>query len=58
MERALKESEKPDATLLDHHGDILWELGRHEEARAAWRKSLEIEASDAIREKLDQRATR
>ncbi len=54
MERALQRIEKPDATLLDHHGDILWALGREEEARAAWRKSLEIEANDAIREKLER----
>jgi tetratricopeptide (TPR) repeat protein len=56
MERALQHSEKPDATLLDHHGDILWALGRDEEARAAWRKSLEVEASEAIREKLERKS--
>jgi tetratricopeptide (TPR) repeat protein len=58
MERALANSEKPDGTLLDHHGDILWALGRHEEARVAWRKSLEIEASETVRRKLEQNATR
>ena len=42
----------PDATVLDHLGDVLAALGRMSDARAAWEKALAIEPSDAIRAKL------
>ncbi|HNQ87765.1 MAG TPA: tetratricopeptide repeat protein [Verrucomicrobiota bacterium] len=53
MERAVAKSEKPDATLLDHLGDILAALGRKAEAREAWKRSLEVEESAAVRAKLE-----
>jgi tetratricopeptide (TPR) repeat protein len=56
MLRALKSSEKPDPTLYDHLGDIHAALGEPDKAREAWRKSLELEPSDAIRKKLDSGA--
>lgn len=51
--RALKFAEKPDPTLYDHVGDIHAALGEPDQAREAWRKSLELEPNDAIRKKLD-----
>ncbi len=53
MLKALKHSDEPDATLYDHLGDIYAALKRPDEAREAWRKSLEIEASDEVRNKLE-----
>ena len=43
---------EPDATLLDHLGDIYAALGRLAEAREAWRKSLEVEANPEVEKKL------
>ena len=54
MERAIALSDKPDATLYDHLGDILAALGRQPEAQRSWRRSLELEASDVIRGKLGE----
>jgi tetratricopeptide (TPR) repeat protein len=51
--RALKLTPEPDATLLDHLGDIYAALGRLAEARAAWQKSLEVEANPEVEKKLD-----
>jgi Flp pilus assembly protein TadD len=56
MLRALKFAEKPDPTLYDHLGDIHAALGEPDQAREAWRKSLELEPNDAIRKKLESAA--
>ncbi len=53
IEKALKFLDEPDATIHDHLGDILWKLGRKDKAREAWKKSLEIEETPAVRRKLD-----
>jgi tetratricopeptide (TPR) repeat protein len=53
MLKALKFSEKPDATLQDHLGDIYAALKKMDQARAAWQKSLTIEPNEAIQKKLD-----
>ncbi len=50
--RAVELSPEPDATLLDHLGDIYHALGREAEARAAWEKSLAVEANPAVEKKL------
>jgi tetratricopeptide (TPR) repeat protein len=55
--KALQHSEEPDATLYDHLGDIHAALNQHEQARAAWKKSLEIEPNEDIRRKLDPAGT-
>jgi tetratricopeptide (TPR) repeat protein len=52
IEKALKYIEEPDATLYDHLGDIYAALKQDEKARAAWRKSLEVEQNDEVRKKL------
>jgi tetratricopeptide (TPR) repeat protein len=53
MEKALKHATEPDPTLYDHLGDVYWKLGKTEQARDAWRKSLELEKSPAVQKKLD-----
>jgi Flp pilus assembly protein TadD len=53
MEAALANLQEPDATIYDHQGDILAALGRMDEARKAWAKSLELEPNDGIRRKLE-----
>jgi tetratricopeptide (TPR) repeat protein len=51
--KALKHNDEPDATLYDHLGDIYDALNRPEQAREAWKKSLEIESNDEVRKKLE-----
>jgi tetratricopeptide (TPR) repeat protein len=53
MLQAVQHSEKPDATLYDHLGDIYAALGRKEDARSAWQQSLEVETNESIKKKLD-----
>jgi Tfp pilus assembly protein PilF len=50
---ALKYTEKPDATLHDHLGDIHAALKQRDRAVAEWKRSLEIEPNDDVRRKLD-----
>lgn len=49
---AVKLIEEPDATLYDHLGDIYAALNELEKAQDAWRKSLAVEDSPAVRKKL------
>jgi tetratricopeptide (TPR) repeat protein len=49
---AAKLSDQPDATVYDHIGDIYASLNQLTDARAAWRKSLSLEANDDVRKKL------
>ena len=53
LEQAVKLLPESDATVLDHLGDVLAALGRRDEAKEAWRKSLGLEPSDGVRRKLD-----
>jgi len=55
LEKAIKLLPEPDATVLDHLGDVLAALGKRDEASEAWRKSLEIEPTEAVRKKLETR---
>jgi len=55
LEKAVKLLPEPDATVLDHLGDVLAALGKPDEAREAWRKSLEIEPIEGVRKKLEAR---
>jgi tetratricopeptide (TPR) repeat protein len=50
--KAAEVSEKPDATIYDHLGDIYGALKQPDQAREAWKKSLSLEESDAVRKKL------
>jgi len=52
MRKAMEHWDKPDPTLYDHLGDIHAELGEQDKAREAWRKSLDLESNDKVKEKL------
>lgn len=57
MLKAVKGSEKPDATLFDHLGDIYAALGRLAEAREAWGNALKADPENAsVRLKLEGHA--
>lgn len=49
----LREEQKDDATVLDHLGETYMKLGKTAEAVAAWQKSLAIEKSKKIEEKIE-----
>jgi tetratricopeptide (TPR) repeat protein len=51
--QAIENSQEPDATLFEHLGDTYHDLKQHDKARDAWRKALSLEASDALRKKLE-----
>jgi tetratricopeptide (TPR) repeat protein len=53
LEKAIAHTDEPDATLYDHLGDVHAALGDLEQARAAWRKALGIEPTEALRRKLE-----
>jgi tetratricopeptide (TPR) repeat protein len=53
LEKAVKLLPEPDATVYDHLADVLQALGRKDDAREAWRKSLEVEKNEAVQKKLD-----
>ncbi|MBU6402791.1 MAG: tetratricopeptide repeat protein [Verrucomicrobia bacterium] len=50
--KAIQHSQEPDAVLYDHLGDIYAGLRQYEQARAAWRKSLSVEPSAEVEQKL------
>jgi tetratricopeptide (TPR) repeat protein len=52
MLKAVSLSEEVDATLYDHLGEIYRALRQNEKAREAWKKSLEVEKNETVREKL------
>jgi len=54
--QALDLIEEPDPTLYDHLGDVQSALGEKEKAREAWRKSLALEPSEKIKQKLTEGA--
>jgi len=51
--KASELSEKPDATVFDHIGDIYEALKQPEKAREAWRKSVSLEPSKEVSKKLE-----
>ena len=51
--KAAELSEKPDATVYDHIGDIYNTLKQVEKAREAWSKSLSLEPNEEVRKKLE-----
>ncbi len=50
--KALEDSPEPDATVLDHLGEVYMALGQPDKAREAWKKSLSLESNEAIKKKL------
>jgi tetratricopeptide (TPR) repeat protein len=53
MLKAIEHSEKPDATLYEHLGDIHAALKQFSQAREAWNKALALEPNPQIQKKLD-----
>jgi tetratricopeptide (TPR) repeat protein len=51
--KAIKFSDQPDPTVLDHLGDVYAALKQPEQAREAWRKSLSLEPNDEVQKKLE-----
>jgi tetratricopeptide (TPR) repeat protein len=56
--QAIARDDKPDATVFDHLGDAYAALNEMTKAREAWTKSLAIEASAAVRKKLEAATAR
>jgi tetratricopeptide (TPR) repeat protein len=54
QQRALKFTTDPDSTLYDHLGDIHAALHEWDKAVEAWRKALELEPGDAVKQKLER----
>ena len=52
--KAMANSEEEDAELYNHLGDIYAALGQKQKAHDAWRKSLGLEANEAVRKKLER----
>lgn len=50
---AVEHMAEPDAIIYDHLGDVHAARNEMDAARAAWEKSLELEASDKVRQKLE-----
>ncbi|MCB1628014.1 MAG: tetratricopeptide repeat protein [Xanthomonadales bacterium] len=46
LERAYAAAD--DAEIAAHYGEVLWVLGRHDEARAVWDKALQADPEDAL----------
>jgi tetratricopeptide (TPR) repeat protein len=52
MLKAVAALPEPDATVLDHLGDVYAALDQPAKAREAWAKSVELEANEEVRKKL------
>jgi tetratricopeptide (TPR) repeat protein len=53
LQKAVELLKEPDATVFDHLGDVLQAVGRLPEAREAWKKSVAVEPSEAVKRKLE-----
>ena len=51
--KAVQEAEEPDPTLYDHLGEIYFALKDVRKAGEAWRKSVDLEANDTVKKKLE-----
>lgn len=45
IEKAIRHSDSPSATLIEHKGDILFKLGKRKEALQYWQRALKINSS-------------
>jgi tetratricopeptide (TPR) repeat protein len=54
IEKAIRHSDAPSATLIEHKGDILFKLGKRKEALQYWERALKIEPS-GNKEKLTKK---
>jgi tetratricopeptide (TPR) repeat protein len=56
LEEALKFEKEPSGVLIEHYGDILFRLGKVEEAVSWWKKAKESpEGSDQLAQKIKDR---
>ena len=53
MLQAVELSEEADPTLYDHLGDIYAALKEPDKAVEAWRKSVSVQANEAVQKKID-----
>ena len=53
QENVLLEEQKDDATVLDHIGEAYLQLGKTAEALSAWQKSLALEDSKKVADKIE-----
>ena len=51
--KAVQFSPEPDATVLDHLGEVYLALRQPAKAVEAWKKSLSIESNPEVKKKLD-----
>lgn len=51
LQLAVSMLSEPNAEILAHLGEILWALGRHDEAKIAWRNALAADAEDYFLQK-------
>lgn len=54
IEKALGLMPQPEAEILTHYGDILWRLEKYPLAKEQYQKALNLEDSEALRQKLNQ----
>jgi tetratricopeptide (TPR) repeat protein len=55
LERAVQKAKEPDPVIFDHLGDAYVKAGRHEDALAAWERSLQLDPTSAgIKKKVDE----
>ena len=47
--------EPGDPTVTDHLGDVYWRLGRKLEAKYEWKRVLELEPDDMLREQVERK---
>jgi tetratricopeptide (TPR) repeat protein len=55
--KSVSAAKEPDATIFDHLGDVQQALGKREDAVKSWRRSLELEDSEAVRKKVQGTGT-
>lgn len=55
LAKAVEGSVEKDATILEHYGDALSQLGEDDAAVSAWQKALALEASAALEKKITER---
>jgi tetratricopeptide (TPR) repeat protein len=53
MQSAISLNGEPDATLYDHLGDIQAALKQYDQARMAWKKSIQVQPSAEIQKKIE-----
>ena len=54
--KALVKSGEKDADILEHYGDVLFQIGKKEEALLFWEKAIKAGSTSAlIKEKIDEK---